>query len=162
MQDCDATENLMLIMIRLVGLTRLPLNLSARFITEEVSRICHLRATNFCKLSKMDTPVQILNQILLKETHHKRYKEVSERESHDSLLNSGMINPETGGIFQDECLDSLEEIDNALFDCNTELEVLRLQVQEDYHLLSRTNSEMDKNRFLNHIKALTSDRFTQR
>ena len=87
----------------------------------------------------MDTPVQLLNQVLLKETHHKRYKEVSESKSDDSIMNSGMSNPETGGIFQDECLDSLEEIDKALFDCNTELEVLRLQVQEDYHLLSRTN-----------------------
>ena len=61
----------------------------------------------------MDNPVQILNQTLLKETHHKRYKEVSERESDDSIVNSGMNNPETGGIFQDECLDSLEEIDKT-------------------------------------------------
>ena len=48
----------------------------------------------------MDTPVQLLNQVLLKETHHKRYKEVSKRESDDSVINSFMSNPSTGGIFR--------------------------------------------------------------
>ena len=159
MQDCDATDDVMLIMLRLVGLTRIPLNLSARFLTEELSRIRHLRAADFCKLSAMDTPIQLLNQVLLKETHHKRYKEESERESEDSAMSLGMNNECTDGIFQDECWDSLQEIDRALFDCNEALEVIRLQVQEDYHLLSRTNSEEDKNKLLEQIKNLKLKQF---
>ena len=159
MQDCDATDNVMLIMLRLVGLTRLPLNLSARFLTEEVSRIRHLRAADFCKWSAMDTPIQLLNQVLLKETHHKRYREESERESEDSAMSLGMNKECTDDFFRDECWDSLQEIDKALFDCNEALKVLRLQVQEDYHLLSRTNSEADKNNLLEQIKNLKLKQF---
>ena len=154
MEECDATDDVTAIMMSLIGITKVPLNLSPRFVVEELSRIRHMQVGDFAIRSGMDVPPQLVNQVNLKESHHRRYKSVSKRTENQRTLRMLIGDSITDGIFNDEMLENFDLLSDAINGCNEELEVIRLQIQENFDLLARTTSESHKKECLYNIDVL--------
>ena len=154
MEDVDATEDLTAIVLQLVGIRLLPLNLAPRFVTEEFSRIRHLRAEDFIVRSMMDSPIQLVNQVTLKASHQRRYKHESDRVDAKRILKQLGKDAEINGTFQGNMEDYFQVLNEAIVDCRESMEVIRKQIQENYSLVSRTTSESDKKDCLENIAVL--------
>ena len=154
MESCDATEDLTGILLKYVGIPTLPLNLSPRFVTEELSRIRHLRMDDFAPRSTLDAPLQLVGAVNLKSSHHRRYQHDSDRMDEKKLLKQ--LGRETSG--DETANDNLDQyfniLNEAIADCREEMEVIRNQIQENFNLVSRTTSEVDKRECLNNISVL--------
>ena len=153
MEDVAATEDLTAIMLQLIAICLLPLNLSPRYITEELLKIRHLRVEDFTVRNMMDSPIQHVNQVTLKASHQRRYKHESDRVDAKRILKQLGKDADVNGVLQGN-MEDFQVLNEAIIDCRESMEVIRKQIQENYSLVSRTTSEVDKKDCLENIAVL--------
>ena len=154
MEDVDATEDLVAIMLQWAGIPTMPMNLSARFTVEELSRTRHLRVEDFTLRHELDAPIQLIHQVHLKQSHHRRYKHQTDRHASMRLLQLLGLPKIEGGIYKDDFEEYFSALNETIHDLNEEIDVLKKQVAENYNLASRTSTEASKTECLENNKKL--------
>ena len=154
MLDTDASDDVAAIVFKFAGITTLPMSVSSRFIVEELSRVRHLKVESFVRRNTMDSQINLIHQVNLKETVQRRYNVNSDRPDPIKTLKNLIQDPALAGTAKDDYQEELEALDEAIEDSHEISEILREQIKDNYILVSRTTSEMSKRSCLENISRL--------
>jgi hypothetical protein len=86
MEEKDATDNMATIFLKFLGFDPMPINLTSKYLVEEMSRTCHLRIQDFVRSWLTDAANYIMSGVNLKESGTRIYQTDTKRDPMDSVF----------------------------------------------------------------------------
>jgi hypothetical protein len=143
------------IFLKFLGFDRMPINVTSKYLVEEMSRTRHFTLQDFVHSRPTDAAHYIMAGVSLKESGTRIYKTDSLRDPMDSVFLPVPPSAAVEAAADDKIFyESQELLEQNILEANEEIEVLKRETADNATTISRTDSESERRMCLENNRSL--------
>jgi hypothetical protein len=144
MEEKDAMDDMATIFLKFLGFHHMPINLTSKYLVEEMSRTCHLTIQDFVCSRPTYAANYIMAGVNLKESGTRIYRTDSKLDHMDSIFLATPPSAVVEAVADDNIFyESQELLELNILEANEEIEVLKRETADNATTILQTDSESE-------------------